>query len=263
MGITYQGKIPTQNHNVSQQSLITKSFQIIFSLFAFIIFFSLAIYFSLGIFISYAPINFGRTLGETLLKTFEADTLKTKYPQQEQIEAIFNKLKEASPELESLDLRIINNPDFKNAFALPGGIIIIGTGLIKELRSEQEIAMILGHEIGHQVNRDALRRLSKGVIFMLFYSSLAISGGEVPVASSLNNLLDLSFSRKQELNADEYGLGLLQQAYKSPSGAVEAFESILKIEQDSKVNNYLDLSFLKTHPDTNYRIKKLKEMVKE
>ncbi len=262
MQIPYQAKIPSKNHNVSTESLIAKSFQIILSLIIFILISIVFVYLSLGIIISFAPINFGKILGESFAKNFQAESKSVPYQQEEQIQNIFAKLKNVDPQLQSLELRIINSNDLVNAFALPGGIIIIGTGLLEELKSEQEIAMILGHEIGHQVNRDYLQRLSKSALILVIYSAITVGGSEVPIASSLNDLLDLSFSRRQELNADQFGLELLNKVYHSSFGAVEAFQSILQIENKLSTNHkFLDLNILKTHPDTKYRIKKLSEKV--
>ena len=98
----------------------------------------------------------------------------------------------------------------------------------------------------------------------MLYSSLSVSGEDVPVAQSINTLVDLSFSRKQELKADSFALELLDKTYQSTDGAIEAFKSLLQIEESysPQRSKKVNLNILRTHPDTEYRIKELEKKIR-
>ena len=75
----------------------------------------------------------------------------------------------------TLRVRVIEGEP--NAFALPGGEIWVTTGLLEQTESENEIAFVLGHEIGHFRSRDHLRSLGRGLLFGLAAAGIGIDGG--------------------------------------------------------------------------------------
>ena len=72
--------------------------------------------------------------------------------------------------------------DDANAMALPGGLIIVTQGLLDAVSSENELAFVLGHELGHFKNRDHLRALGRGAVLTVFFA--AITGGDVSASTS-------------------------------------------------------------------------------
>jgi Zn-dependent protease with chaperone function len=97
-----------------------------------------------------------------------------------------------------------------NALALPGGHIIVFTGLLDKVTSENELAFILAHEMGHYAHRDHLRGLGRAVVFMSISTFLfgPESGVSRMVARGLG-MTEMSFSRSQETQADEFALETL------------------------------------------------------
>ncbi|HAN77267.1 MAG TPA: hypothetical protein DCQ31_05570 [Bacteroidales bacterium] len=151
-----------------------------------------------------------------------------------------------------------------NAFALPGGKIIVHTGLIENAKSWEEVMGVLGHEMAHVSLRHHVRGIINNLGIYVILS--AIVGDVSALAGSFINmggsLATLSNSRAFEHEADEAAWNYLITAKINPNGLISFFE-ILKNENesgiDSTVTETFDLSFLSTHPDTQNRIDKLKQ----
>ena len=151
----------------------------------------------------------------------------------------------------------INDSDVANAMALPGGLIIVTQGLLDEVESENELAFVLGHELGHFRNRDHMRALGRGIVLSMFF--VVATGGDV---SNLGlNAADLAlrgFSRRQESKADEFGLALVYTHYGHVNEAWRLFE-----RWDEGDNSALSIvSYLSTHPDSGDRVDNLKVMAR-
>lgn len=166
-----------------------------------------------------------------------------------------------------IDLHFVKDPTI-NAFALPGGKVIIQTGLIKNAKSWEEVMGVLSHELSHVTKRHHIR----GIINNLgVFAILSATVGDVSaIAGTFINmggeLASLSNSRDFEIEADEKGMKYLINAKINPAGLISFFETLEKEEKtilDSTSVKNIDLSFLSTHPDTKSRIKKLKKQQKE
>lgn len=162
--------------------------------------------------------------------------------------------------LEDLSFRAeIIESEFKNAMAVPGGYIVFTTALLEELETEQELAFILGHELGHYRNSDHLRSLSRSVIVGALLGIVGTAGaGEAGrfAATSLN-IFNLQYSREQEQAADEFGLEMSQRHYGYVAGAISAIQRFYKEGEALKTAK----GFLSTHPITVYRIEHMKEVI--
>ncbi len=152
----------------------------------------------------------------------------------------------------------IKDEDIFNAYALPGRKIVLFTGLIDELKSEEAISMVLGHEIAHIANYDVIRSFGRRALLYLLLSLVLNdeSGGQL--AASLVNFSELTFSRKQESKADNLGLELLNNYSGHVGGATKFFEIASKEEGFTK---YMD--FLSTHPASDKRIEIIKSLIEE
>lgn len=115
-----------------------------------------------------------------------------------------------------------------NAMALPGGLIVVTTGLLDGVASENELAFVLGHELGHFRHRDHLRGLGRGLALALLTGALHLSGagGAAQLAALSGSLADRSFGREQERRADRFGLALVQAEYGHVAGAADFFEHV-------------------------------------
>jgi len=150
----------------------------------------------------------------------------------------------------------ILNSDKINALALPGGTILVTKGLLNEVDSENELAFIVAHEIGHFHNRDALKGLGRGLVTALV---LSIFGqGSRVLNNSVATLSTSSYSRKAESMADKFGLELVQAEYGTVSGATDLFKKLLDDEDSAILNRYT-----RSHPLSRIRVKELTDYAKK
>lgn len=142
-----------------------------------------------------------------------------------------------------------------NAFCLPGGKIAVFTGVLDRLKlSDDETAMMIGHEIAHAVFEHARERASKRLIGRIGTRAIAAFAGKDAgeLARTGANLLALKFSRDDELDADLAGMELAARAGFDPRAAVSLWK---KMAQASKANT---AEFLSTHPSGERRIEAIK-----
>ena len=136
-----------------------------------------------------------------------------------------------------------------NAVALPGGHIVVYRGLLSELKSENEVAIILAHELGHYAHRDHLHGLGRGLVLLSIMTALGLSG-DLPgfIAPSLQTF-DLKHSREREAAADIFAIDLFVRTYGHAGGAVDAFKVLARQGEEMK-----GPEFISTHPDILWRI---------
>ena len=145
-----------------------------------------------------------------------------------------------------------------NAMAMPGGHIIVYTGLLDKVTSENELAFVLAHEMGHYAHRDHLRALGRGLVFMTVSASLfgPDSGVSKMLAHALN-ITELSFSRRQETQADEFALETVNCFYGHAGGATDFFKKIPKAQDPGTFGHYFA-----SHPENRRRISHLEDIVR-
>ena len=173
----------------------------------------------------------------------------------QKVDAILWRLSQHYPE-SPYKFRIeIDDSEDMNAMALPGGLIVVTAGLLDELQSENELAFILGHEMGHFRNRDHMRALGRGVVLGIMFVAISGSGAGTDLSASITDLALRGFSRHQETSADEFGLGIVQQEYGHVADAWRFLERI-----DAGDGDILELiSYLSTHPSPDNRVEALIE----
>lgn len=161
------------------------------------------------------------------------------------------------------ELRVgIWNESTPNALAFPGGFIVVTSGLLEQVASENELAFVLAHEIGHFRNRDQLRGLGRGVAFALVVGALGFggSGGVSRIVSASGGLAARGFDRRQERRADRFGLELVQAEYGHVAGAWDFFE---RLPDPAGAVGKAVLPYLATHPLNDDRIAALRELAVE
>jgi len=140
-----------------------------------------------------------------------------------------------------------------NAVSLPGRRVVVYDGLMLDVESENEIAMILAHEIGHHEANHILEAFGRRA----FLGLASMGAGQIPVLGpilvQIGELGELSFSREAELEADRIGLRALHDYYGHVGGSTGFFERRLK---EGEIPAAMEL--LSTHPLSEKRIESLK-----
>lgn len=202
---------------------------------------------------SKAPISVENWLGEQALAHFPAEenpALK------QRLQFLLDQLPATSP-LRQYNFRVfLSASNEVNAVALPGGNIVVFSGLLKQIESENELAMILAHELGHFAHRDHLRGLGRGL--GLSVASALFLGQDNAATSLISNTLltfQLRYSQAQESAADRFGLELLNRRYGHAGGSTDFFVRMAR-GAGSRLP-YL----LASHPHPQARIERLQALI--
>jgi predicted Zn-dependent protease len=149
-----------------------------------------------------------------------------------------------------------------NAFALPGGKIGVYTALLKVAKDQDQLAAVLGHEVGHVIKRHGRDRIQSQMVAMGGLEILgSILGNDPTIMGALGVGAQygviLPFTRSQESEADIVGLKLMARAGFNPTGAITLWQN-MKDASDKQIPELLS-----THPAPDTRIKQLQEKLPE
>lgn len=160
--------------------------------------------------------------------------------------------------------RVLDSP-VVNAFALPGGYVYVTRGLLAHLNNEAQLAVVLGHEIGHVEARHASQRAFEQQLGQIALLGGAIAGQELlglPAQDLLNiggaaaQLMFLSYGRDDERESDNLGVEYAARAGYVAAEGSEFFRSLERIGEESGQSLP---SFLSTHPDPGEREETIRE----
>lgn len=243
-------KMPNGNVNVSSGSRLKE----LVVLLGGVMFFIVAGYYLLGLAVDVvAPHISYETERRIAALSGRIPLLKKSTNAPSNLQVLANRVRKTSTDV-PFDAEVYILPSKQlNAFALPGARIVVTTGLLESLGSENELAFVLGHEYGHIANRDHLKGMGRGLIAALIASFVFDSQAPGDIVSKLMTFTELSFSREQEIAADEAGQDALAQLYGHVAGAENFFRRIA----GNKVGYFA--RFALTHPRTQERIKHLEE----
>lgn len=148
-----------------------------------------------------------------------------------------------------------------NAFCMPGGKIAFYTGILDTLRlSDDEVAVVMGHEIAHALREHARERIAKSELTQLGASLLGqfVGGGKYAGAFDFGGrMLTLKFSRDDETEADVVGLDLAARAGFDPRAGVTLWQKMMA------ANRAAPLPWFSTHPSGDNRIQEIEKHLRE
>jgi len=184
------------------------------------------------------PTEWEQKLGETAYAQYGLghDVLKTERSQvllEELTQPLLNVVSEPKPKF---TLYIVNDPAI-NAFALPGGIIVINTGLILAANSADEVLGVLAHEIIHVTEQHGIRNImSTAGTYLIVQAMIGDASGVLAtLASAAPLLIGQQYSRNFESEADEFGFELLHKANINPQGLADFFVILEADKQQKKL----------------------------
>lgn len=136
------------------------------------------------------------------------------------------------PSYPPLKVYILDTP-VENAMVTAGSYVFVTEGLLAAAKSENELAFVLAHELGHLQNRDPLRALGRSLVWISLNSLLGIGQVQLPgVVNNAANLSELSYSRNQETIADDYAVNVIMERYEHGNHSLDFF----KRAKDSEIN---------------------------
>ena len=156
--------------------------------------------------------------------------------------------------------RIVKDNEL-NAFAIPGGYIYVNSGLMNTA-TDDELACVLSHEIGHVAARHSVKRLQAVLGYQIVMAIALGATGNQTIGQATDvifSLVDLGYSRQDEFLADKLSVRYAKRSGFNPHGMVTFFEK-LKKEAQKKGPNF-NIVFLSSHPPIEQRIKNVENEI--
>jgi beta-barrel assembly-enhancing protease len=154
---------------------------------------------------------------------------------------------------------VLADPKTVNAFALPGGPVFITEGLLRLLKSEAELAGVLGHEIGHVIARHSSERLAKQQLTQGLLGALVVGSGDFTTAQIgqvVGSMINMSYGREDEIESDTLGIRIMTEAGYDPRGMIRVMEVLAKASGGSR-----QPEFMSTHPAPENRSERIKQAI--
>lgn len=164
------------------------------------------------------------------------------------------------------EFNVVDDPTV-NAWCMPGGKVVVYTGILPVTRDEQSLAVVMGHEIAHAVARHGNERMSQGLVINAAGATLGAVMSEKPELArdiflqsyGLGSTLGmLAYSRNHEIEADKLGLIFMAMAGYDPNAAIGFWERM-----SAASGGGAPPEILSTHPSDDTRISTLKEFMPE
>lgn len=206
------------------------------------------------------PVSWEERLGEAVVNHLALPEKRcTDRTRTRRIDEIVKSLLGPLPKLPyTFRIIVVDDPTL-NAFAAPGGYIVLFRGLLEKTQSPEELAGVLAHELQHILQRHATQTLLRHASTGLLLSAIMgdISGTSAYGLEAARTLGTLRYSRSNEEEADAGGLRMLFQAGIDPAGMISFFET-MKMASGGEPEL---LSYLSTHPSIEERVERLRPLV--
>ncbi|MEW6101784.1 MAG: M48 family metallopeptidase [Candidatus Omnitrophota bacterium] len=194
------------------------------------------------------------SLGQDLDRQMQKELKILKNPEaQDKIEKIGSRVAFASDRRDlAYHFRIVKDPEL-NAFAIPGGYVYVNSGLM-QAANEDELACVLGHEIGHIAARHSVKKLQSALGYQILLSiALGLSNQQniSRATDIIYELISLGYSRQDEFLADKLSARYAKRAGFNPKGMATFLE---KLKEEAAGTHYKPV-FLSSHPDIEERIR--------
>ncbi len=166
---------------------------------------------------------------------------------------------EANPYLEAFQFHLLADTKMVNAFALPGGQIFITKALYDQFETEDQLAGVLGHEIGHVRHRHGSEHMAKGELGQALVGAVTVGAGDYTagqLAGMVNGMIQMKYGRQDELESDNWGLENMFAAGYDPRAMIRVME-ILK----SASGGSSGPAIFSTHPNPDLRIEEIKSYI--
>ena len=195
----------------------------------------------------------------------------TSGPDYDRVQRVADRIEDASERLHAKAVRgfewqwsVIDDDKTVNAWALPGGKSAVYTGMLRMAKSDDELAVVMGHEASHAIARHAGERISSNMVIQGALQGTSMALGDMSPAAQQATMAALGlgsnvgvllpWSRMQESEADELGLLIAADAGYDPRTAIDLWTRMSS-------QSGAPPEFLSTHPSENTRIKRLQKLM--
>ncbi|MCW3467415.1 M48 family metallopeptidase [Chitinophaga nivalis] len=163
------------------------------------------------------------------------------------------------------EFNLVNSKEV-NAWCMPGGKVVVYTGLLPVTQNETALACVMGHEIAHAIARHGNERMSQGLLAQGIQVAGSVALGKNPTAVNIfnqafgigGNVGMLAFSRSNELEADHLGVIFMAMAGYNPQESIPFWQRMGSMGSGQKPPE-----FLSTHPSDATRVQKLQQLMPE
>lgn len=156
------------------------------------------------------------------------------------------------------EFHLLADPNTINAFALPGGQIFITHALFSKLENEDQLAGVLGHEIGHVLGRHSAERIAESEYWQGLTTAGSVGADMGGLVSGIGQNTLLTNGRDDELESDELGVLFMLKAGYNPEEMIGVMEILKAAAGPNRVPEMQS-----THPDPDNRIEKIHEAIKK
>lgn len=157
------------------------------------------------------------------------------------------------------EFHLLRDPNTVNAFALPGGQIFITYALMERLDTEDQLAGVLGHEIGHVVGKHSAERIAQSELANTVASGAQVGADAGMLASQIGQTLLLKNGRGDELESDDLGVRFMIEAGYNPEAMIE----VMQILKAAGGGGQRVPEFQSSHPDPDNRIEKIQAAIEK
>ncbi|MRS65624.1 M48 family metalloprotease [Larkinella terrae] len=161
------------------------------------------------------------------------------------------------------DFHVLADNKTVNAFAVPGGQVFITAALLDKLKSEDQLAGVLGHEITHVVGRHSAEQIAQQQLTQGLAGAAAVAtedpnspGRSSAIAAYVANLIGLKYGREDEIESDQLGVRWMIESGYKPEAMIEVMEILKAAGGPNRPSE-----FMSSHPDPDNRIERIKEAI--
>ena len=165
-----------------------------------------------------------------------------------------------NPYRDDFRFTLLADPKTVNAFALPGGQVFITAALFRDLETEGQLAGVLGHEMGHVIERHGNKRMAQGQLLQGLAAAGGIAGGDqqsAQMAQAVAQMVQMKYGRGDELEADKWGVRLTYLAGYDPQAMIGVMEVLERAGGEGPPE------FFSTHPKPANRVAYIKQVIAE
>ena len=201
------------------------------------------------------PLETERKLGQTVFEQYSSRSSKSKDAVangalQKAVAAVLPEELTRLP----IEVALIEDSTTVNAFALPGGYVVVYRGILNRMEGENELLGVLAHELGHVARRHGVKRIARTAALSILTSLLFGDTGALGSILIRNGaqLTSLDYDRREEREADDFAVERMSARGLDPRGLARLFERLEKDQRGPSLP-----AFLSTHPPTAERIARL------